>query len=107
MCVDKFRCGLSPYRHKNGYAPKRIKLMVLSVCVGSSCHLKGSYDVIETFKKLIDKHGVADKIELRACFCLGRCSDGVAVKADTDYILNVNGGNAEEKFESEILPLVK
>lgn len=80
--------------------------MVLSVCVGSSCHLKGSYDVIETFKKLIEKHGVADKIELRACFCLGRCSDGVAVKADGNYILNVNGANAEEKFIGEILPLV-
>lgn len=80
--------------------------MVLSVCVGSSCHLKGSYDVIESFKKLIEKHGVADKIELRACFCLGRCSDGVAVKADKEYILNVNGANAEQKFVDEILPLL-
>ena len=80
--------------------------MVLSVCVGSSCHLKGSYDVIETFKRLIEKHSVGDKIELRACFCLGRCSDGVAEKADGNYILNVNGANAEEKFVKEILPLV-
>lgn len=46
--------------------------MVLSVCVGSSCHLKGSYDVIEAFKRLIEKHGLGDKVELRACFCLGR-----------------------------------
>ncbi len=81
--------------------------MVLSVCVGSSCHLKGSYDVIETFKRLIDKYDAAAKIELRACFCLGRCSDGVAVKADGNYILNVNGANAEEKFVNEILPLAK
>ncbi len=81
--------------------------MIVSVCVGSSCHLKGSYDVIETFKKLIEKHNVADKIELRACFCLGRCADGVSVKADDAYILGVNGANATEKFESEILPLLK
>lgn len=80
--------------------------MVLKVCVGSSCHLKGSYDVIEAFKRLIEKHNVSDKIELRACFCLGRCSDGVAVKADNDYILNVNPTNVEEKFEKEILPLL-
>ncbi len=80
--------------------------MILSVCVGSSCHLKGSYDVIETFKRLIEKHGVADKIELRACFCLGRCSNGVAVKADANYVLGVNGANAEEKFVNEILPMV-
>ncbi len=81
--------------------------MILSVCVGSSCHLKGSYDVIETFKSQIDKHALADKVELRACFCLGRCSNGVSVKADDKLILNVNGANAAEKFESEIMPLVK
>lgn len=80
--------------------------MILSVCVGSSCHLKGSYDVIETFKRLIVERGVSDKIELRACFCLGRCSEGVAVKADGNYILGVNGANAEEKFDGEILPLL-
>ena len=80
--------------------------MVLSVCVGSSCHLKGSYDVIEAFKSLIEKHGVADKIELRACYCLGRCSDGVAVKMGDNYVLGVNGANAEEKFVNEILPMV-
>lgn len=80
--------------------------MVLKVCVGSSCHLKGSYDVIEAFKRLIQERGVADKIELRACFCLNRCSDGVSVKADDTYILNVNGANAEQKFDDEILPLL-
>ncbi len=81
--------------------------MILSVCVGSSCHLKGSYDVIEAFKSLIEKHNASDKIELRACFCVGRCSDGVSVKADDKLILNVNPENAEEKFEKEILPLAK
>lgn len=80
--------------------------MILSVCVGSSCHLKGSYDVIEAFKALIEKHNVQDKIELRACFCLGHCAEGVSVKADNAYILGVNGANAEEKFVKEILPLV-
>lgn len=80
--------------------------MVVSVCVGSSCHLKGSYDVIEAFKRLIEKHGVADRIELRACFCLNRCSEGVSVKAGSEYVLNVDPTNAEEKFVNEILPLL-
>lgn len=80
--------------------------MILKVCVGSSCHLKGSYDVIDTFKSLIEKENLGDKIELRACFCLNRCSEGVSVKADDNYILNVNGQNAEQKFRDEILPLL-
>ena len=80
--------------------------MILKVCVGSSCHHKGSYDVIDKFKSLIESEKLGDKIDLRACFCLNRCSDGVAVKADDTYILNVNGQNAEEKFRNEILPLL-
>ncbi len=81
--------------------------MILSVCVGSSCHLKGSYDVIEAFKSLIEKYNAGGKIELRACFCLGHCSEGVSVTADDVFISGVNATNAEEKFVKEVLPLVK
>ena len=80
--------------------------MVLKVCVGSSCHLKGSYDVIEKFKELLKKYEVEDVIELQASFCLGHCSEGVTVKADERCILNVNADNAEEIFINEILPSV-
>lgn len=80
--------------------------MVLKVCVGSSCHLKGSYDVIEKFKELLKKYEVEDVIELQASFCLGHCSEGVTVKADDRFILNVNADNAEEIFINEILPSV-
>lgn len=80
--------------------------MVLKVCVGSSCHLKGSYDVIEKFKELLKKYEVEDVIELQASFCLGHCSEGVTVKADERFILNVNADNAEEMFINEILPSV-
>lgn len=80
--------------------------MVLKVCVGSSCHLKGSYDVIEKFKELLKKYEVEDAIELQASFCLGHCSEGVTVKADERFILNVNADNAEEIFINEILPSV-
>ena len=80
--------------------------MVLKVSVGSSCHLKGSYDVIEKFKELLKKYEVEDVIELQASFCLGHCSEGVTVKADERFILNVNADNAEEIFINEILPSV-
>ena len=48
--------------------------MILKVCVGSSCHLKGSYDVIEAMKEVIKKCDVEDLVELRASFCLGCCA---------------------------------
>lgn len=80
--------------------------MILKVCVGSSCHLKGSYDVIEKFKEILKKYEVEDIVELQASFCLGHCSEGVTVKADEKFLLNVNADNAEEIFISEVLPEV-
>jgi len=80
--------------------------MVIKVCVGSSCHLKGSYDVIEKFKEAIAKNNVEDKVELQASFCLGHCSEGVTVMADEKFILNVNKDNVEDIFTKDILPEV-
>lgn len=82
--------------------------MKLSVCVGSSCHLKGSYDVIVKLQELIKKYGVADKIELSAGFCLGQCPEGVCAQSDGELTLHkLNVDNAEDVFVSRVLPLLK
>jgi len=80
--------------------------MVIKVCVGSSCHLKGSYDVINKFKEVIEKYGLEDVVELQASFCLGHCSDGVTAKADEKILLNLNPDNAEDIFVKDILPKI-
>ena len=54
----------------------------LAVCVGSSCHLRGAYHVIEELKRLIAEHRMEDQINLKACFCLGECQEGVSVQLD-------------------------
>ena len=56
--------------------------MTIKVCVGSSCHLKGSYEVIEAFKEVLKKYDVEDLIDLQASFCLGHCAMGVTVECD-------------------------
>lgn len=78
--------------------------MVIKVCVGSSCHLKGSYDVIEKLKEIIKKYDVEDIVELQASFCLGHCSEGVTVKADEEFLLNVNKDNIEDIFVESVMP---
>ena len=81
--------------------------MKLSVCVGSSCHLKGSYDVIEKLKEIVKKYDVEDLVELSASFCLGECAKGVVVKADEIHLHNVNLENVEDVFVKEVYPLLQ
>lgn len=81
--------------------------MVVSVCIGSSCHLKGSYDIINTFKELIEKNHLEDKVELAAAVCLGRCMDGVTIKVDGELVLGVNRDNMNEIFDKYILNACK
>jgi NADH:ubiquinone oxidoreductase subunit E len=76
--------------------------MVINVCVGSSCHLKGSYEVVETLKRLIAEQNLGDKIELKASFCLGNCSNGVSMKVDGEFVQNANPENIEQIFNEQI-----
>lgn len=81
--------------------------MTLKVCVGSSCHLKGSYAVIEELKKVIAEYDLEKQVNLQASFCLGHCSAGVTVKADDEYIEGLSEQNARDIFVEKILPRVR
>ena len=59
--------------------------MNITVCIGSSCHLKGSRAVVERLERLILEHGLKDEIELRGSFCMGQCQTGVSVLLDGTY----------------------
>lgn len=77
--------------------------MTVYVCVGSSCHLKGSYKIIELMKAAFEKHDLTDKVQLKAAFCLGKCTTGVSIKVDDEVICGVSGDNFDDIFESKIL----
>lgn len=77
--------------------------MVINVCVGSSCHLKGSYDVIQKLKSMIEEKKLEDKIELKASFCLGHCSEGVSMLVDGEPLQNINPENVESVFNEQIV----
>ncbi len=82
-------------------------MITVSVCVGSSCHMKGSYQVVKIFGDIIKKEHLEDLITLKASFCMGRCMQGISVTADDKPIQNVGFTNAEQIFYNEILPLAQ
>jgi len=56
-------------------------MLEIKICVGSSCHLKGSYNVINEFQHLIEEKALHDKIDIKATFCMKQCQkNGVAVE---------------------------
>jgi len=61
-------------------------MLKISICIGSSCHLKGSRQVVEQLQYLVEKNNLKDKIDLSGEFCMGKCNtDGVSVTINEDY----------------------
>ncbi|MFW6319594.1 MAG: (2Fe-2S) ferredoxin domain-containing protein [Bacillota bacterium] len=81
--------------------------MIIYVCVGSGCHLKGSYDIIHAFKDAIERHDLKESVELKASFCLGHCMAGVAIKINNEIILNVTKDTFNRVFEDHVLTPLK
>ncbi len=75
--------------------------MKITVCIGSSCHIKGSRQVVEQLQYLINKNNLGDKVELGGTFCMGKCQDGVCVTAD-DKFFSVTPDTVEEFFNKEV-----
>lgn len=76
--------------------------MDVVVCIGSSCHLKGSRDVIQILERNIALNGLKDQVNLKGSFCMGRCQEGVSITVDGKYF-SVSPATTEEFFNREIL----
>ncbi len=79
--------------------------MKITVCIGSSCHLKGSRQVVENFQRLIAENGLKDRVELNGTFCMGDCRRGVCVTIDGEK-LSVSPETAETVFNEKVLAVL-
>lgn len=79
--------------------------MKITVCIGSSCHIKGSRQVVEGLQRLIKENDLGDKVELGGTFCLGKCQQGVCVTVD-DAFHSVSPDTLEDFFKAEVLEKV-
>lgn len=76
--------------------------MEVKICIGSSCHIKGSRQIVEAFSNLIEKHGLADKVKLSGTFCMGQCKSGVCVDVE-GTVYSVSPETAGAFFKEHIL----
>lgn len=82
--------------------------MVVQVCVGSSCYIKGSQDIIELLKKAVADHHLEDEVTLAGSFCTGKCNRiGVSVTVDDEVSTGITKENFDAFFQEKILKVVQ
>lgn len=80
--------------------------MKITVCIGSSCHIKGSRQVVEELQYLISENNLGDSVELGGTFCMGKCQSGVCVTVDGDFY-SVTPETTRDFFEKNVLAKLK
>ena len=76
-------------------------MLKITVCIGSSCHIKGSRQVVEQLQYLIAENNLGDKVELGGTFCMGECQKGVCVTINDEFY-SVTPDTVNEFFEKNV-----
>ena len=83
-------------------------MLVVQICVGSSCHLKGSQQIVELMQKAVEEYNLDGEVVLVGSFCVGQCNrDGVTVQINDDVHTGVTVQNFKEFFQKNILDVVE
>ena len=83
-------------------------MVIVQVCVGSSCYLKGSQDIVQLLEKAVAEHSLEDEVVLVGSFCIGKCNRlGVTVQVDDDAYEGITRDNFREFFNDNILKKVQ
>lgn len=79
-------------------------MLIIAVCIGSSCHLKGSYEIVEAFKEAIEENKLEDEVTLTGSFCIGKCNrEGVTVQINDEVFTGVTIEKFDEFFSENVM----
>ena len=82
--------------------------MIVQICVGSSCHLRGSADIVELFQKAVEEYHLEGDVALAGSFCIGKCNRvGVTVQVDDTVHVGVTRENFKEFFKENVLAILE
>ena len=83
-------------------------MLVVQICVGSSCHLKGSQEVVELMQKAVEEYNLDGDVVLVGSFCVGKCNrEGVTVQINDDIHVGITTQNFKEFFKKNILDVIE
>ncbi|MBR3764478.1 MAG: (2Fe-2S) ferredoxin domain-containing protein [Clostridia bacterium] len=78
--------------------------MVIQICVGSSCHIKGSAEIVELLQQAVAENGLENEVTLAGSFCIGKCNRvGVTVQVDDEVHVGVTREGFREFFDRNVL----
>ena len=78
--------------------------MIIQVCVGSSCHIKGSPEIVELLQKAVENHHLENEVTLVGSFCIGKCNRvGVTIQVDDDIHVGITKENFKEFLQEQVL----
>ena len=81
--------------------------MVIQICVGSSCHLKGSPEIVELLQKAVTENHLENEITLAGSFCIGKCNrTGVTIQIDDSIHIGITKENFKEFFKENVLDVI-
>ena len=82
--------------------------MIVQICVGSSCHLKGSPEIVELLQNAVEEYHLEDDVVLTGSFCIGKCNrEGVTVQVNDDVHVGITRENFSEFFKKNILDVIE
>lgn len=83
-------------------------MLIIQICVGSSCHIKGSEEIVRLLQSAVEEYKLEDDVVLTGSFCIGKCNrTGVTIQINDDVYVGINKDNFKEFFNEHILGAIK
>lgn len=81
-------------------------MLLITVCVGSSCSLRGSDELAAQLFHLIEKENLEGLVDIVGAFCMDSCSKGVSIRVGETAFSDIRPEQAEAFFYQEIVPRI-
>ena len=81
--------------------------MVIEICIGSACHLKGSHQIVRKLQQLVADNALEEQVVLKSSFCLGQCAGAVSVRVDGERHFSLTPEDVDQFYHNEIYEVVQ